>query len=109
MDERFNAIYFMDVLEHIAPEKEDVFISNIIQMLDKNGVMIVGIPSLEGQQYASEHNRAGHVNCKSGNDFASFLKKYFHNVFLFGANDEVIHTGFVKMAHYLIAVCCSKK
>jgi len=24
-------------------------------------------------------------------------------------NDEVVHTGFEKMAHYLIVVCTSKK
>jgi hypothetical protein len=24
-------------------------------------------------------------------------------------NDEVVHTGFYPMAHYLIAVCCGKK
>ena len=37
------------------------------------------------------------------------MKKYFHHVFLFGANDEVVHTGFLPMAHYLIAVGCRKR
>jgi len=36
------------------------------------------------------------------------LKNYFNNVFLFSMNDEVVHTGFNKMAHYLIAICCAK-
>ena len=33
------------------------------------------------------------------------LEKYFKNVFLFSMNDEVVHTGFSKMAHYLICLC----
>ena len=28
--------------------------------------------------------------------------KYFENSFLFSMNDEVVHTGFGPMAHYLI-------
>ncbi|MFM8835604.1 MAG: methyltransferase type 12, partial [Actinomycetota bacterium] len=37
------------------------------------------------------------------------LKKYFHSVFMFSMNDEVVHTGFFPMSHYLIAVCADKK
>ena len=33
----------------------------------------------------------------------------FHNVFIFGVNDEVVHTGFIKMAHYLIGMGCYRK
>ena len=39
----------------------------------------------------------------------SLLSKYFHNVFIFSMNDEVVHTGFYPMAHYLFALCCDKK
>ncbi len=30
-------------------------------------------------------------------------------VFLFSMNDEVVHTGFSKMAHYLLALCVTPK
>jgi hypothetical protein len=30
-------------------------------------------------------------------------------VFLFSMNDEVVHTGFYPMAHYLFAVCADRK
>ena len=107
--EMFNAVYSLDVLEHIKPEDEKRFITNMIKPLDENGVMITGMPSLESQRYASPQSKAGHVNCKSGDDFKSLFMQYFHNVFLFSMNDEVIHTGFYPMAHYLIALCCGKK
>lgn len=109
VDGNFNAAYCMDVLEHIKPEDEDLFIQNILMSLDLNGIFISGMPSLESQVYASPQSIAGHVNCKNGNDFKHFMEKYFHNVFLFSMNDEVIHTGYSPMAQYLIVLCTGKK
>jgi SAM-dependent methyltransferase len=106
---KFDGIYFLDVLEHILPESEDTFIQNALISLKETGTMVVGMPSLESQIYASPQSKAGHVNCKSGNEFKRLMQKYFHNVFLFSMNDEVIHTGFYPMAHYLIALCCNKR
>jgi cyclopropane fatty-acyl-phospholipid synthase-like methyltransferase len=106
---RYDAIFSLDVLEHIAPENEARFIENALLALGDHGSMIVGMPSLESQAYASPQSKAGHVNCKSGKDFKATLERYFHNVFVFSMNDEVVHTGFFPMAHYLIALCCGKR
>jgi hypothetical protein len=35
------------------------------------------------------------------------LQEFFHNVFIFCMNDEVLHTGFHKMAHYIFALGCT--
>ena len=105
---KFQAIYSLDVLEHIKPNQEDIFISNMLISLIPTGTLIVGIPSLESQIYASPQSIAGHVNCKTGPNLKVFLMKYFSNVFLFSMNDEVVHTGYAPMAHYLIAVCCGQ-
>ena len=37
------------------------------------------------------------------------LEGHFDNVFLFSMNDEVVHTGFHPLAHYLFAVCAGRK
>lgn len=100
-----DAVYLLDVLEHLEKEDEDIFLKNIAASITADGVCIVGIPSLESQEYASKPSRATHVNCKSGNDLKQTLEKYFKNVFLFGMNDEVVHTGFTKMSHYLLCLC----
>ena len=108
-DRTFDGAYAIDVFEHIPPEREGDFLDNVIQNLATHGVLILGIPSLESQEYASPQSKAGHVNCKSGNDFKQTLLSRFENVFLFSMNDEVVHTGFSKMAHYLFAVCATPK
>jgi cyclopropane fatty-acyl-phospholipid synthase-like methyltransferase len=105
----FDAIYSLDVLEHISPDREAEFLQNALVSLKPTGVMIVGMPSLESQAYASPQSKAGHVNCKSGKDFKDLMRRYFDQVFLFSMNDEVVHTGFYPMAHYLIALCCGKR
>jgi 2-polyprenyl-3-methyl-5-hydroxy-6-metoxy-1,4-benzoquinol methylase len=104
----FDAVFSLDVLEHIAPRNEARFVTNMIAPLTKTGVLIIGMPSLESQAYASHQSRAGHVNCKRGEDLKDFGKCYFDNVFLFSMNDEVLHTGFSSMAHYLFLLCCGK-
>lgn len=106
---KFDALYSLDVLEHIEQDKEDLFLRNALQSLIPEGVAIVGMPSLESQSYASPQSKEGHVNCKSGNDFKRLMQGYFHNVFMFSMNDEVVHTGYFPMAHYLLAVCANLK
>ena len=77
--------------------------------LAPHGVLILGMPSLESQPHASPLSKAGHVNCKSMPDFRHVVQRYCHNVFMFSMNDEVVHTGFHKMAHYLFAVGCGNR
>ncbi len=105
----FDAAYAMDVMEHIDAKDEDRFVRNVLASLTKTGICVFGMPSLESQAYASPQSKAGHVNCKSGNDFKSFMERYFNTVFVFSMNDEVVHTGYYPMAHYLIAVGCHLK
>ncbi len=105
----FDGIYALDVLEHIHPHDEECFLSNMTKSLSKHGTMIIGMPSLESQEYASRMSKEGHVNCKTMPELKATLQKYLHNVFMFSMNDEVVHTGYHKMAHYIFALGCGKK
>ena len=105
----FDAAYALDVLEHIAEKDEDSFLRNAIASLAPTGIAIFGMPSLESQTYASPQSKAGHVNCKSGEAFKKTLERYFHTVFVFSMNDEVVHTGFFPMAHYLLGIGCHRR
>ena len=102
---RYDALYCLDVMEHIKKEKEATFLSNICHSLRDHGVAIIGMPSIESQIYASPESKEGHVNCKTGDQLRYSLNKYFDNVFIFSMNDEIIHTGFSKMSHYSMCVC----
>jgi SAM-dependent methyltransferase len=106
----YDGIYLLDVFEHIPPQNAPAFIKNVKKSMNTEGALIIGIPSLESQDLIPEDRKdPGHVNCMSGIDFRLFLLKSFHNVFLFSMNDEVVHTGHTRMAHYLICLCTNPK
>lgn len=107
--ENFDGVYALDVLEHIPPCDEARFIGNIAASLAPYGCCILGSPSLQSQVYASAQSKAGHVNCKDADGLRAVLRASFHNVFIFSMNDEVVHTGFHPLAHYLFALCCHRK
>ena len=75
-----DAIYLVDVIEHI------------------------GTPNKTASKYASKWSKIAHVNLKDHSTLKALLKQYFHNVFFFGMNDEVVHTGFNPMCHYIWAL-----
>lgn len=106
---RFDAAFSLDVIEHIEAAHERTFMAHLAGSLTPQGVLVVGMPSLESQAHASAVSRAGHVNCMSHKPFRALLEGFFHNVFLFSMNDEVVHTGFYPMAHYLIGLCVAPK
>ena len=105
----FDAAYSLDVIEHIPAEHEDTFVSNLARSLSENGVLVIGTPSLQSQTYASPPSKEGHINCKDQPELKSLLFRHFHNVFIFSMNDELVHTGFYPMAHYLFALCVGRR
>ena len=109
VNERFDGVFCCDVLEHIEPKDEDVFVGNLQKSLGPDGCAIIGSPSLESQVHASPPSKEGHVNCKTAKEMKALMSKYFRNVFIFSMNDEVVHTGFYPMAHYLFALCSNPR
>lgn len=95
----------IDVIEHIHSREEANFFLHCAYMLKKNGVAVFGTPNKHAHKYASINSKKGHINNFNPERFTGTLEKYFRRVFLFSMNDEVVHTGFSKMAHYLIALC----
>ena len=100
-----DGIYSVDVLEHIYPQEEPLFLSNIAKSLGDHAVAIFGTPNKAAEQYASPNSQIGHVNLKTGDELRNLAQQHFEVVFMFGMNDEVVHTGYLPMAHYLWAVC----
>lgn len=105
----FDAVFSMDVLEHVPPEREQRFLENMAACLPPHGVCILGTPNIAAEQHASPLSHLGHVNLKSHKTLRASMETYFHNVFLFSVNDEVVHTGYAPMAHFLIALCAGRR
>jgi 2-polyprenyl-3-methyl-5-hydroxy-6-metoxy-1,4-benzoquinol methylase len=101
----FDAAYSLDLIEHIEPGKEHLFWENVAISLEENSVFIVGTPNVTSAAYASVWSREGHINLQSEDTLRTSALNIFNNVFIFSMNDEIVHTGYYPMAHYLFAVC----
>lgn len=101
---KFDAAFSLDVIEHVPAQLENTFIDNICASLVPQAVCILGTPNITADQYASPASKEGHINLKSAEALRDLLQRRFHNVFSFSMNDEVVHTGYAAMAHYLFAI-----
>jgi 2-polyprenyl-3-methyl-5-hydroxy-6-metoxy-1,4-benzoquinol methylase len=102
---RYAAAYSLDVIEHIPESVEHRYVDHLADVLEPNGVCIVGSPNTTATPYASAGSLEGHINLKSADGLRATMARRFENVFIFSMNDEVVHTGFFPMAHYLFALC----
>ena len=105
LEETFEALISMDVIEHLFPEEEQAFLNHMFSALESGGAAIVGTPNQFSENHASLRSREGHVNLFDPDRLYATLKPFCSQVFIFSMNDEMVHTGFSKMAHYLIALC----
>jgi len=99
-----DGIFLIDVIEHLEPKKEKIFLDNIIKCLKPGGVLIIGTPNITASAHATSRSRVQHINLKSSKSLRDLMEKYFENVFMFGMNDEVLHTGYAPMCHYIWAI-----
>ena len=105
----YDVIRAIDVIEHIPQTDEKKFIETIYDHLEEDGFCCIGTPNITANQYASEASKMGHINLFDAERLRQLLGEYFKNVFIFGMNDEVLHTGFYPMCHYLMALASVKK
>ena len=106
---RGDCVVSLDVVEHIPVEQEDEYLKTICLNLAPDGIAVIGTPNVTMHPYASPWNKEAHINNYSQERLYAALSKYFKNVFIFGMNDEVLHTGFYPMSCYIMALCCGKR
>jgi len=105
----FDSLICLDVVEHVYPEHEETFWKMIGGNLSEEGICIIGTPNITSSAYASKASMEGHVNLFSAERLSETMDKIFYNHFMFGMNDEIVHTGFHPMCHYLLCIGCNKR
>jgi 2-polyprenyl-3-methyl-5-hydroxy-6-metoxy-1,4-benzoquinol methylase len=105
----YDAAFSIDVLEHLEPDVEDDFMGNVLGALLPAGVLIIGTPNKTASEHATARSEIQHINLKTSSNLRELMDTYFENSFIFSMNDEIVHTGYYPMAHYLIAVGVGKR
>lgn len=101
----YDGLACMDVIEHIYCEESAEFIRRLASSLTDNGVAVVGTPNAAAAEFGSPHSQIGHINMFHAPRLRASLEENFRHVFMFSMNDEVVHTGFDRLAHYYIVLC----
>ncbi len=104
---KYTSIICLDVIEHIEHTKEMNVLDTIVDNLQEDGVAIIGTPNISMKQYQSLATQKVHINMFDVHRLYKLMNSRFQNVFMFGMNDEVVHTGFAPMDCYLFALCCN--
>jgi cyclopropane fatty-acyl-phospholipid synthase-like methyltransferase len=108
-DLQADAAFSIDVIEHLEPEQEHNFFQNIVGCLAPAGVLITGTPNATAAAHASKQSQAQHINLQTLPQMKQLMERWFENVFCFGQNDEVVHTGYAPMCHYIWTVAVGRR
>ena len=104
-----DCVVSLDVIEHIPVEQEDMYFQTVCRKLKDDGFAVIGTPNVTMVPYSSPWNKIAHINNYDQKRLYDAMSRYFENVFIFGMNDEVLHTGMYPMACYIMALGCGKK
>jgi len=108
-DQKFDAVLCLDVIEHMDVEDGTRLVAGMADRLTERGMLIVGCPSIYSYPYQSEISQASHVHCYDQTELVELVEQSVHRVLPFSMNDELVHTGFKKLAWYNFVIGTNPK
>jgi 2-polyprenyl-3-methyl-5-hydroxy-6-metoxy-1,4-benzoquinol methylase len=100
-----DVVVSLDVLEHLEPAVGEKFVALMARVLDTAGMAIIGTPSIHSYPYQGPLSKASHVKCYDQAELVALAERHFRRTLVFSMNDEMVHTGFGKLAWYYIVIC----
>jgi 2-polyprenyl-3-methyl-5-hydroxy-6-metoxy-1,4-benzoquinol methylase len=97
---QYDVVIALDVIEHMPIEYGHKLVAEMARHLKPTGMLVIGTPSIYSYEYQSETSKASHVKCYDQAELVTLIEEYFGRTLAFSMNDEVVHTGFSKMAWY---------
>lgn len=97
----------IDVIEHFHKKDGEKIVGIYSKILSAHGMMIIGTPNKFSEMYRSRQSKDIHFYEYRPDELKELCNKYFNRTILFSMNDELVHTGFYKLA-WFIFVCCFK-
>lgn len=101
----FDAITCVDVIEHFHQPDGERIIAGYRDLLSDGGMMILGTPSRFSQPYRSVGSRDSHFHEYEPEELRGLCDRHFKRTLMFSMNDEVVHTGFDKLAWFFFVLC----
>ncbi|MEW6237343.1 MAG: class I SAM-dependent methyltransferase [Candidatus Omnitrophota bacterium] len=109
LPEKFDVVIALDVIEHLTVEQGNRLIAAMASRCKPHGMIVIGSPSIYSYPYQSPLSQASHVHCYEQEELMTLIDQYYHRTIAFTMNDELVHTGYSKMAWYYFAIGFSPK
>ena len=71
-----------------------------LKMIEVNKLALEVSPG-DGISICKSQSEVQHINLKSHKELCEMTEKYCKNVYMFGMNEEVLHTGYAPMCNYI--------
>ena len=82
-------------------EKDGIeFIRKTTRHLKRDGMLVLGTPSRYSYDYSSELSKAAHIKLYDQKELVRIVDRFYSRTIAFSMNDEIVHTGFPKLAWY---------
>lgn len=108
--DKYDVVLNMDVIEHMSVEIGHELVQKASKLVNHTGLFVCGTPSIYSYNYQSPQSQASHIHCYDRDELVELVENYFQRTLSFSMNDELVHTGFHKMAwYYFIIALCPKK
>jgi 2-polyprenyl-3-methyl-5-hydroxy-6-metoxy-1,4-benzoquinol methylase len=106
---KYDVIVAIDVIEHMPENVGYKLVEKSAKHLHNTGMLVLGTPSLYSYEYQSELSKSAHVKLYDQQELVHLVETYYSRTISFSMNDELVHTGFHKMAWYYFVLAFSPK
>ena len=103
-DEKFDVVVSLDVIEHMPIEMGREFVRAQAAHLKDDGMLILGSPSIHSFPYQSALSQSSHVKCYDQPELLEVINPHVQRTLAFSMNDELVHTGYAKLAWYYFVI-----
>jgi 2-polyprenyl-3-methyl-5-hydroxy-6-metoxy-1,4-benzoquinol methylase len=108
-DQRFDVVVALDVIEHMSKCLGRKLIKKTRRYLRNNGLLVIGTPSAYSSKYQGALSKASHIKLYDRDELVKLVEECYGRSLGFSMNDEIVHTGFPKMAwYYFVLAFCPK-
>lgn len=98
----FDTIVNLDVVEHLPEAEGERLIERTTRHLRDTGMLVLGTPSIHSYPYQSALSQAAHVRCYDLDELTAIVGRHYGRILRFSMNDELVHTGFSKLAWFYL-------
>jgi|LauGreDrversion4_2_1035121.scaffolds.fasta_scaffold239685_2 2-polyprenyl-3-methyl-5-hydroxy-6-metoxy-1,4-benzoquinol methylase len=105
INRRYDAVVSFEVVEHIPIDGISEYFSDILRVLNKDGLYIGSTPRALPFHERSENRQRHHVQEFSENEYRALLLEHFKKVIILSQNDSTISDQSEKMAWNYFCIC----